>query len=189
VATLLQNYSAFFSETGIALTWTLSEVDEGVEFFIERSTASNGPFIELPLSTLTREGLSFSFIDKDWEPNTSYWYRVEYSTGSERKILFESGPIATATMPLTLYQNSPNPFNPSTEIRYYLPEKCSVSLDVYDISGALVARLTERNQVKGNHTALWDGKDGSGRQVSSGVYFYRLKAGKAEISKKMVLTR
>jgi hypothetical protein len=189
VATLLQNYAATFSESGIALTWTLSEVDEGVEFSCWRSTASNGPFTELPSSVLTRDGLSFSFIDRDWEPNTSYWYRVEYSIGSERKILFESGPVTTPAMPLTLYQNSPNPFNPSTEIRYYLPEKCSVVLGIYDVNGALVVRLTEGYQSQGGNIVSWDGRDRSGRQASSGVYFYRLKAGKTEISKKMVLTR
>ena len=189
VATLLQNYAATFFESGIALTWTLSEVDEGVEFSCGRSTASNGPYIELPSSTLTRDDLSFSFIDKDWEPNTTYWYRVECSSGGERKILFVSGPVTTPAMPLTLYQNSPNPFNPSTEIRYYLPEKCSVALNVYDVSGALVANVTEGYQDKGTHTVSWDGRGRNGRQASSGVYFYRLKAGKTEISKKMVLTR
>lgn len=189
IATLLQNYAATFSETGITLSWTLSQIDEGVEFFIERATSQNGLFVDLPSNTLTREGFSFSFIDKTWEPNTSYWYRVEYSIDSERKMLFESGPVTTPTMPLTLYQNSPNPFNPSTEIRYYLPEKCSVALDIYDVNGALVANLLEGYGDKGTHAVSWDGRDRNGRQMSSGVYFYRLKAGKTEISKKMVLTR
>jgi hypothetical protein len=189
VATLLQNYSATFSESGISLTWILSEIDKDVEFFIERSSSRSGPYIELPSSTLTRDGLSFSFTDRDWEPNATYWYRVEYFTGIERKTLFESGPITTPAIMLTLHQNSPNPFNPSTEIRYYLPEKCSVSLDVYDVTGVLVARLSEGQQSQGSHTVSWDGRDGNGRQASSGVYFYRLKAGKTEISKKMVLAR
>ena len=189
VATLLQNYAATFSDAGIALTWTLSEIDKDAEFFVERSTVSTGPFIELPLSTLTRNGLSFSFIDKTWEPNTSYWYQVGYSIGSERKALFESGPVATPTVPLTLYQNIPNPFNPSTEIRYYLPEKCSVTLKIYDVNGALVANLLEGYGDKGTHAVSWDGRDRNGRQMSSGVYFYRLKAGKTQISKKMVLAR
>jgi hypothetical protein len=189
VATLLQNYAATFLESGIALTWTLSEIDKGAEFFVERSTASNGAFIELSSNTLTRDDLSFSFIDGTWEPNVTYWYRVQYSTGSDRKMLFESGPVATPAMPLTLHQNNPNPFNPSTEIRYCLPKKCSVYLDVYDVTGVLVARLSEGHQNQGSHTVSWDGRDRNGRQMSSGVYFYRLKAGKTEISKKMVLTR
>jgi hypothetical protein len=189
IATLLQNHAATFSNTGISLTWMLSAVDEGAEFFIERSTSPTSSFIELPSGALTRSGLSFSFIDRNWEPNATYWYRVQYSTGSERRILFESGPVTTPTMPLTLYQNSPNPFNPSTEIRYYLPEKCSVSLDVYNVNGVLVARLSEGQQSQGSHTVSWDGRDRNGKQASSGVYFYRLKAGKTEIAKKMVLTR
>jgi len=189
IATLLISYSAVFSESGISLSWTLSEANEGVRFFVLRSTAAEETYIELPSSFLTSDDLSFSFMDTDWKPNTSHWYRVEYSTGSERKTLFESGPVTTPAMPLTLYQNSPNPFNPSTEIRYYLPEKCSVSLDVYDVTGVLVARLSEGYRDKGTHTVSWDGRDRNGRQMSSGVYFYRLKAGKTEISRKMVLAR
>jgi flagellar hook assembly protein FlgD len=92
-------------------------------------------------------------------------------------------------VPLTLYQNSPNPFNPSTEIRYYLPERCSVALDIYDVNGALVANLLEGYRDKGTHTVSWDGRDRNGRQMTSGVYFYRLKAGKTEVSRKMVLAR
>ncbi len=93
------------------------------------------------------------------------------------------------TVSMSLHQNFPNPFNPSTEIRYYLPEGCSVALDVYGVDGALVARLTEGYRDKGSHVATWNGRDRNGRQVSSGVYFYRLRAGTTEISKKMVLAR
>jgi len=189
IVTMLQSYSSALSENGILLSWKLSGIDKDAKFFIERSTASNGLFTDLPSNTLTRDGLAFSFIDRNWEPNASYWYRVEYSIGGERKVLFESGPVTTPAMPLTLHQNSPNPFNPSTEIRYYLPEKCSVALDVYDVNGALVVHLTEGYQDKGMHTVSWDGRERDGRQASSGVYFYRLKAGKIEISKKMVLAR
>lgn len=93
------------------------------------------------------------------------------------------------TVSMSLHQNFPNPFNPSTEIRYYLPGGCSVALDVYGVDGALVARLTEGYRDKGSHVATWNGRDRNGRQVSSGVYFYRLRAGTTEISKKMVLAR
>ena len=189
VATLLQGYAVAFSETGIALTWTLSEVDEGTEFFIERAAAPSGPFIERPSGALRRDGLSFSYIDGDWEPGTSYWFRVGYSAGGVRTILFESGPVSTPAMPLTLLQNHPNPFNPSTQIRYYLPENCHVVLDVYDINGALITRLAEGNQDKGYHSVSWAGRDRNGREMSSGVYFYRMRAGKTEISRKMVLAR
>jgi flagellar hook assembly protein FlgD len=93
-------------------------------------------------------------------------------------------------MPLTLHQNHPNPFNPSTTISYYLPEASVVTLELYDSSGRLISRLYDGvKQDKGTHEAGWRGMDAQGRSVSSGVYFYRLTSGKETISKKMVLLR
>jgi len=187
VATLLQNYASSFSGDRIAITWTLSEIDEGIEFSVERATASDGPFIELPSSALRQDRLSFTFSDGDWQPNMSYWYRVEYQIDNERKVLFETGPIATPALPLTLYQNNPNPFNPSTTISYYIPEKCLVKLDVFDVVGARVARLVSSEEASGYHSVEWKGMNAEGDRVASGVYFYRLTAGKKTISRKMVL--
>ena len=90
---------------------------------------------------------------------------------------------------LRLYQNYPNPFNPTTEIRFSLPEGCDVALDVYDVRGHLVSQLDGGHRAKGLHTIAWDGRDKNGREMSSGVYFCRLKAGKKSISSKMVLLR
>jgi hypothetical protein len=189
VATLLQDYAADFSGDQIAITWTLSEIDEHIEFSVERATAPDGPFIELPSNAMKRDGLSFTFTDSNWQPNVSYWYRVEYQIGNKRTVLFETGPIATPALPLTLYQNSPNPFNPSTTIKYYLPEKCRVRLEIYDISGRRIASLVSGEQEKGRYAAEWNGKDDRGGSVVSGVYFYKLAAGKETISRKMVLIR
>jgi flagellar hook assembly protein FlgD len=60
---------------------------------------------------------------------------------------------------------------------------------VMDVSGALVARLVEGYREKGAHSVSWTGRDVNGREVGSGVYFYRLRTGKQELSRKMVLAR
>jgi fibronectin type 3 domain-containing protein len=74
-----------------------------------------------------------------------------------------------------LYANYPNPFNPSTSIEYALPENAEVSLVVYDIIGQQVRRLlAAQHQAAGFYRLAWDGRDGAGRAVGSGVYFYRL---------------
>jgi photosystem II stability/assembly factor-like uncharacterized protein len=86
-------------------------------------------------------------------------------------------------------QNYPNPFNPSTIIRYYLPRQCWTKLDVYEISGKRTACLINKQQGKGSYEIEWNGKDEHGESVASGIYFYRLRAGKETISKKMVLLR
>ncbi len=83
-----------------------------------------------------------------------------------------------------LHQNYPNPFNPSTTIRYQLPANGQAALKVFDVLGREVATLINETQQSGSHEVIWDA-----RGVSSGVYFYKLKAGNFSETKKMVLTR
>ncbi len=89
-----------------------------------------------------------------------------------------------------LLGNFPNPFNPVTEIRYTLPGPAGVRLDVYDLSGRLVRTLVDgQPQGAGRYAVLWDGRDGRGGHVASGVYFYRLEADDEALTKKMILLK
>ncbi len=88
-----------------------------------------------------------------------------------------------------LDQNCPNPFNPSTEISFSLPEKGEVSLNIYNIKGQLVKTLAEGVYDQGNHSVVWHGKNNAGSDCASGVYFYRLVSGKVSEIKKMVLLK
>ncbi|MGA9116388.1 MAG: C25 family cysteine peptidase [Bacteroidota bacterium] len=80
----------------------------------------------------------------------------------------------------SLGRNYPNPFNPSTRLRYALPVESSVSLEVFNALGQRVRTLLEAVQKPGYHTAVWDGAAASGRLLGSGVYFIRLKAAGAD---------
>ncbi len=75
-----------------------------------------------------------------------------------------------------LYQNYPNPFNPSTKIEFALPTSEKVSLEVFNIIGERVKVLADGDMPAGKHSVVWDGRDESGQQSPSGIYFYRLKA-------------
>jgi len=86
-------------------------------------------------------------------------------------------------------QNAPNPFNPSTTIRFTLPEAGHVTLAVYDINGRLVRTLVGQAFLPGHHEVVWDGKDAMGRAVASGVYVYRLTAPQGVVTKRMTLLR
>ena len=89
-----------------------------------------------------------------------------------------------------LRQNAPNPFNPTTTIRFSVPAGArDVSLRVYDTSGRHVTTLVERPLEAGDHAAVWDGTDASGGRVASGVYLYRLEAGGHEAHGRMVLLK
>jgi hypothetical protein len=89
-----------------------------------------------------------------------------------------------------LYQNTPNPFNPVTTIRYDVPAGGAiVDLAVYDVAGRLVKQLAAGFQQPGAKTAVWDGRNDSGQQVATGVYFYRLHTGAFVSTRKMVFLK
>jgi hypothetical protein len=84
-----------------------------------------------------------------------------------------------------LMQNSPNPFNPTTSIKYQLPVASLVTLTVYDLLGREVSMIVNEYQQPGSYAAVWNGMDSRGAAVSSGVYLYRLAAGNFIQTKKM----
>jgi hypothetical protein len=88
-----------------------------------------------------------------------------------------------------LYQNYPNPFNPVTTIKFDLPAASKATLRVFDVTGRMVKTLVDRPLDAGQHVAVWNGRSEADRTVASGVYFYRLEAGKYRATRKMVLLR
>jgi hypothetical protein len=88
-----------------------------------------------------------------------------------------------------VFQNAPNPFNPSTVIRFDLTRTTPVTLKVFDVSGALVASLVDDQLPAGRHQAVWNGRDDRGQTVSSGAYFYRIIAGENVETRQMMLVK
>jgi hypothetical protein len=88
-----------------------------------------------------------------------------------------------------LDQNIPNPFNPSTVIGYRTPEAGPVRLVIYNLLGQEVRVLVDRDMEAGSFTATWDGRDEMGRQVSSGIYLYRIQAGGFLASRRMMFLK
>jgi flagellar hook assembly protein FlgD len=76
----------------------------------------------------------------------------------------------------TLEQNYPNPFNPNTQIKFSLPSNSNVKLTIYNLLGESVRELINSDMNSGVHTVQWNSEDFSGNKVSSGIYFYKLKA-------------
>lgn len=96
-------------------------------------------------------------------------------------------PSATA---FSLQQNAPNPFNPSTQISFAVPDGgANVSLRVYDLTGRLVRTLVDGPEPAGTRSVTWSGDDDRGQPVPSGTYFYRLTAPSFSEQKKMVLLK
>jgi hypothetical protein len=189
LATLLQGYSTSISSAAITITWTLAQAGENLTCSVLRAEDQDGEYRELAAPGIARDGMAFTFNDAGFDPGTAYRYRVDVSDSEGRKVLFETSLIVTPALPLSLDQNFPNPFNPSTTISYYLPEDAPVTLSVYDVSGRRIADLVGKAEKKGRYSVTWDGSDGTGGSVASGIYFYRLTAGKETVSKKMILLR
>lgn len=88
-----------------------------------------------------------------------------------------------------LQQNSPNPFNPETVIEYLVPVRSHVIIAVYNLLGQRVTVLVDRELSAGYAKVCWDGQDDLNREVSSGVYFYRLESGSFSQTRKMLLLK
>ena len=92
-------------------------------------------------------------------------------------------------IPTRLFQNVPNPFNPSTEIQYAVGRRGRVEIDIFNVAGARVRRLVDEVHEAGTYHVRWDGTDDSGRPLASGAYFYRFRADGKTDSKKLMLLK
>ncbi|MFA4949162.1 MAG: FlgD immunoglobulin-like domain containing protein, partial [Candidatus Krumholzibacteriia bacterium] len=90
------------------------------------------------------------------------------------------GPVITS---------SPNPFSASTNVELSVPDACTASIRIYDVTGRCVRNLLSGSVSSGTHAVAWDGTDGAGRALAPGVYFALGRAGKMRIERKILLIR
>ncbi len=186
VATLLSGFRTTTSGASIRVSWELNHSSGDYTFRVYRKESGESGFSPLSGTPVNREGRRYSITDEETQPGTTYRYRVEIAEGG---MLFETGPVSIPELPLTLHQNVPNPFNPSTVIPYYLPRTGRARLSIYDTAGRLVVRLVDGVREAGDHRAVWDGRNHHGNAVDTGVYFVRLVSNKEALSSKIILIR
>jgi len=109
-----------------------------------------------------------------------------HQEGEQITVIEESKEIPTQ---FRLWNNYPNPFNPSTTISFDLPEDVGVRIDIFDVSGRRIRTLLNEPKVAGTHQVLWNGNDNNGNLVASGLYVYRIHAGNYVQSKKMLFMK
>jgi hypothetical protein len=95
----------------------------------------------------------------------------------------------TLPIPYKLYNAYPNPFNPTTQIKYDLPEDAMVTITIYDMMGRQINTLVSGQQTAGYNIVQWNATNILGESVSAGMYFYTLQAGEFRQTKKMVLLK
>jgi hypothetical protein len=180
--------AAYHTGSGNHLTWEPSTANDLHEYRIHRSTQ---PLFFPGPGTLVATVTSPEWVDPDHDtPGWYYFICAVDHAGNQSG--FAAPDNVTAVDPTTpvafaLSTASPNPFAASTRIAFGLPQATATRLDVFDTSGRLVRTLVNGLVGAGNHEATWDGADRSGQRVKSGVYFYRLRAGSFQSSRRVVV--
>lgn len=160
-------------------------VTNGVDF----SDPNLGALFDAPLD-VNNSSFSFTFFTAGDVP---YLCRPHFTLGMTGIVRVQDlTPVEEfpSQMGFALHQNTPNPFNPMTVIRYTLPEAAPVSLRIYDLSGRLVRVVLDARFLEaGNHEAVWDGRDSEGRANPSGTYVVRLSTDSSAQARKVMLLR
>ena len=122
---------------------------------------------------------------------SDYWssYRndvwvLEWSSGTGVE-----PPTGTLSVTSALHPGYPNPFNPEVTIPFELRQEEKVTLVIYDAMGRFIKSVFEGMLPRGSHTATWDGRNGSGEQVSSGIYFCRMQTSDFSATCKLVFLK
>jgi hypothetical protein len=207
----LSSFNAIAGIGTIKLSWeTESEINnEGFEVY--RSAEEEGEYGLLDSyksnNELIGQGNSstkheYSYIDNTIVQSQTYWYKIAdvdvngvktfhgpISVDFTSDNLFADNIIPTE---YNLYQNIPNPFNPSTRIVFDIPDSeinTQVQINIYNSLGKLVKKLYQGNTLAGQYSVTWDSKSEFGYQMPSGVYFARLSAGSFTKTIKMTLLK
>ena len=124
------------------------------------------------------------FTSASFAADKPHLYMIEHSGTLEA--LEENSSIPNK---ISISQNYPNPFNPETRFQYNIPADGVVSINVYDILGKKIKTLVNQLKAAGVYTETWSGQNDNNQMVSSGVYFYQVKVGDEQITKKMILSK
>lgn len=188
------------------IAWTAESSDQSC--WIQRPAQRSE---KLPTAIMINNGLidngttsgtqiSYTYTDTEVYHQARYYYWLE-----DRNLIGESsyhGPlmvfihaegeepeIPAIPVETKLFSAFPNPFNPSTNLRYSMKEAGDVRIEVYNVKGQILKTFESNHNQPGYYQVNWDGRDANGRLAGTGVYFYRMISGKYSSTKKMVLAK
>jgi len=192
VTVRLKSFDIAVEDGTAVLRWqTATEI--GMDGFrVARSESETGLYASISPEMIPGSGQvsgsEYEYRDDTLRPNRTYWYKLQEVT--PEGVGMEFGPYqARFTLNTELAQNVPNPFNPTTTIKYSIAKDERVSLTVYDVAGRRVRTLVDQQQKADVYRIIWDGSNDAGENVASGMYFYKLVAGKYNKTFKMMLLK
>jgi len=196
-----QNFDGMWAGNHPKITWDANEEYDLQHYQILKKTGGGG---YIDYDTTTEE----EYVDNsEWKYSRGYlreyvYYKVEavddanqhsIPTDYERFAVraIQSKELTDRLIPAkyTIGNNTPNPFNPISSIRYGLPEESIVVLKIYDLMGREIKTIVDGTEKAGFKSIMWDSKDKNGRPVPSGMYFYRLDAVSKDSEKELHETR
>jgi len=199
----LSSFTAKFSLTGTLLKWTTESEIENLGFILERKTAGTD-WQEIVSykqdETLLGQGsvsfaTDYEYVDQLVQQGNTYEYRladVDYhgvvTYHANREVFVESAPLAAIANNFTVMAY-PNPFNPSTTIRYSVTSSAIAHIAIYDITGKIITTLINKEQPTGWYEIQWNGTNQNGKDVPGGVYLSRAAVGKEIKTSKLILLR
>ena len=137
------------------------------------------------------------FYEHEYIPTTIYKFYLttvnQQGMESDPSEIVEFWSVDSDDLPAPLVTklngNYPNPFNPTTKINFSIEQDKQVELTIYNLKGQKVKQLINDQLPAGQHEIIWNGKDDNGKQAASGIYFYKMKSGDYQQSKKMLLLK
>ncbi len=183
----LSSFSALIIDKGVRLNWQTATEVNNYGFSVERRTKSDEwekiGFVQGHGNSNSPK--EYSFTDNNLQQgNIQYRLKQIDNDGSFTYSNVVETSINELPKTFGLFQNYPNPFNPTTKITYQIPENLRVTLKLFDIIGNEVATLVNENKSPGSYEVILEAN-----YLQSGIYFYRLQAGKFTTTKKLILMK
>ncbi|QQS37774.1 MAG: T9SS type A sorting domain-containing protein [Ignavibacteriales bacterium] len=184
----LASFTASVADGGVKLNWSISSEVNNSGFVIERKRTDTDNWLNIAFVEGRGTSTEFKVYEFYDQKITSgqYNYRIKQVDYDGSFSYYNLSETVTFGIPekFELSQNYPNPFNPATTISYSIPVKADVTIKVFDILGNEVHTLVNESKDAGNYSINFNASD-----LSSGVYFYNIKAGKFNETKKMALIK
>ena len=186
----------------VNLTWVTQTETNMVGYRLFRGNSANlNEAIDLNTmigATNTSQPCSYMYQDNEIQPESvyNYWLEAMEMNGASEyygpvTISTPAQTVSTPVIPLITGLDSlyPNPFNPELTIGYTLEKAQRVQITIANSRGQVIRTLTDTNQAKGSHRLIWDGKDESGNECPSGVFFVKMIAGNKDYNRKAILMK
>ena len=209
VPVTLSSFTAAYTGGTSVLHWTTATETGNLGWNLYRAMSDNieeslliNPNL-IPGAGTTSEPTEYSYQDPDdLIQNTEYWYWLENMDVSGETNTFgpislvipedgEDPEVPEVPVPYGLHQNYPNPFNPETSISFLMEQDCRGKLNVYNIKGQMIRTLFQDLDIRAEevNTVSWDGKNDLGKDVMTGIYYYKLETNKGSYIRKMMLLK